>query len=308
MEPLDMPRISIGLPIYNRPELLALTLENLRTQTFQDFEVIISDNASPDPRVMKICEEMSALDARFRYIRQRMNLGASANFSLVYQEARAPFFMWAADDDLRPSDFIERGVEALELHSEASAWFCELVNINKNGDIVREIPSYKRFQSTEYKIADLTRFLWEPEIMGKANPIYGIFRREALAELIELFRDHLLDWGADANLMYGYLCRSNLLIDDSLIFQKRVPDESLEPVLNPRLHIYPPEERAIYFKNYRRAAAGTGYWPLTVAVLGVRSIYDYWGAGRARQDCKSLARPLFRLFSRVRARLLGAGG
>ena len=95
------PRISVGLPTYNRPEFLALALENLRRQTLQDFEVIISDNASPDQRVRQMCEELSRADSRFRYVRQAVNIGIEANFWFVYREARSPLFMWAADDDLR---------------------------------------------------------------------------------------------------------------------------------------------------------------------------------------------------------------
>jgi glycosyltransferase involved in cell wall biosynthesis len=279
------PRVSIGLPTYNRPELLALVLECFHRQTFTDFELIVSDNASPNPEVQKLCERYAQQDSRFRYVRQPVNQGAEKNFWFVYHQARAPLFMWAADDDIWPTDFLERGVAALDANPQASAWFCQVVNINLDGDVIRSYASFRRFQSTAFKFVDLARFLWEPEVMGKANLMYSIFRRETLSDAIDRFRALPTCWGGDMTLIHGYLCRFNLLIDDRVILQKRVPTNSIDhPVLNPRQHIYPREQRVIYFRNYRRIAAGSGYWLLTMAVLLARTPYDYFCSGRARHD------------------------
>ena len=59
------PRVSIGLPTYDRPELLVLVLECFRRQTFEDFELVISDNASPNPEVKELCERYAQQDSRF---------------------------------------------------------------------------------------------------------------------------------------------------------------------------------------------------------------------------------------------------
>jgi glycosyltransferase involved in cell wall biosynthesis len=314
-----VPRVSIGLPTYNRPELLALVLECFRQQTFVDFELIISDNASPNPEVRQLCERYANMDSRFRYVRQLVNRGVERNFWYVYDEARAPLFLWASDDDLWPADFLERGIAELDGNPRISAWFCQIVNININGEVVRSYPSFKRFQSTVLKFVDLARFLWEPEIMGKANLIFSIFRRQSLTDMISLFRASPWSWGSDMNLVYGYLCRFNLIVDDQLVLQKRVlPAEIVDSVANPRSHIYPREERAIYFENYRRAAAGSGYWLFTAAVLAARSVYDYWSSGRATHDYEDWAlrrdfedwktqtwERLLRILARIRARLPG---
>lgn len=279
-----LPQVSIGLPTYNRPELLSRVLDGFRNQTFGDFELIISDNASPNPEVKQLCERYAAQDARFRYVRQPVNQGAERNFWFVYDQARAPLFLWASDDDLWPADFLERGVGALKANPWASAWFCQVVNIDASGDIVRVYPSFKRFQSSWLKSTDLVRFLWEPELMGKANLIYSIFRRQTLAKIVDIFRGRPATWGTDMNLVYGHLCRFDLLVDDQVVLQKRVTDGIADLVAHPRSQIYPRQERAIYFENYRRAAAGSGYWLFTAAVLVARSAYDYWASGRAARD------------------------
>ncbi len=109
-----LPRVSIGLPTYNRPELLSLVLDCFRGQSFGDFELIISDNTSPSADVRRLCERYAAQDSRFRYVRQPLNQGAEKNFWFVYDQANAPLFMWASDDDLWPPDFLEKAVDALE--------------------------------------------------------------------------------------------------------------------------------------------------------------------------------------------------
>jgi glycosyltransferase involved in cell wall biosynthesis len=300
------PRVSIGLPTYNRPELLKLVLESFQKQSFRDFELIISDNGSSDPRVKELSEKIAASDDRFSYIRHVENRGSDANFWFVYHQARAPLFMWAADDDLWPLNFLERGIAALDANPQASAWFCQVVNIDNDGDVIRSYPSFRRFQSTAFKSIDLARFLWEPEIMGKANLMYAIFRRRTLADVIEKFRALPSSWGGDMNFVYGYLCRFNLLVDDSVLLQKRVPVESIDLVLNPRAQIYPREKRAIYFRNYRRIATGSGSWLLTAAVLLARSVYDYWGSGRVWDDYVFWKARFARMVERIRTRLAGS--
>ena len=77
-----MPLISVGMPVYNGEAYLRDALDSLLSQTFRDFELIISDNASLDT-TEAICREYAGSDSRIRYIRQTENLGAAANFQFV---------------------------------------------------------------------------------------------------------------------------------------------------------------------------------------------------------------------------------
>ncbi|RLA01031.1 MAG: glycosyltransferase family 2 protein [Gammaproteobacteria bacterium] len=82
------------------------------SQSFENFELIISDNASTD-NTEHICREYADRDSRIRYIRQPQNLGAGANLLFVLDEAHGAFFMWAAHDDVRSDDFLESNLEFL---------------------------------------------------------------------------------------------------------------------------------------------------------------------------------------------------
>jgi GT2 family glycosyltransferase len=85
----------------------------LLAQTFTDFELIISDNASTDA-TESICRERAARDARVRYVRNAENLGATRNFNRVAELARGEYFKWAAHDDVHEPDYLRRCVDALD--------------------------------------------------------------------------------------------------------------------------------------------------------------------------------------------------
>lgn len=107
------PCVSIGLPVYNGEPFIEQALDSLLAQTFKDFELIVSDNASTD-KTEAICRDYAARDARIRYIRQPRNRGAVWNFNFVLQEAKGKYFMWAAADDLRDSNYVETLIACLE--------------------------------------------------------------------------------------------------------------------------------------------------------------------------------------------------
>lgn len=111
------PRVSIGLPVFNGGNGLREALRSLLNQSYTDFEIIISDNASTDSTAT-ICEALSAGDPRIRYHRQPKNLGAFPNFVNVLDRASGEFFMWAAADDWWSSNFIETTVAALDARPE----------------------------------------------------------------------------------------------------------------------------------------------------------------------------------------------
>jgi glycosyltransferase involved in cell wall biosynthesis len=107
-----VPLVSIGVPVYNGERFLAQALDTLLGQTLQDFELIISDNASTDGTA-DICLDYAARDARIRYIRQPSNIGAPRNWNFVALEARGRYFKWATADDFCDPRMLEKCVAVL---------------------------------------------------------------------------------------------------------------------------------------------------------------------------------------------------
>ena len=118
-----VPRLTVGLPVYNGDKYIAESLDALLGQSYTDFELIISDNASTDGTA-DICRRYEKQDSRVRYFRQPERRIAR-NHNFVAEQARGELFKWASDDDLYARDLLERCIDALDKYPDvvlAHSW------------------------------------------------------------------------------------------------------------------------------------------------------------------------------------------
>ena len=134
-----VPRVSIGMPVYNGENFLAEALDSMLAQTFADFELIISDNASTD-RTEAICRVYAARDTRIRYYRVENNKGATWNFNRTFELARGEYFKWAAHDDLCDPTFVARCVEVLDNDPSVVCCHSKTRHIDVHGSILWDLP------------------------------------------------------------------------------------------------------------------------------------------------------------------------
>jgi len=115
LQPRDMnkPLVSIGLPVYNGQDFLREAIASVLNQSYQDFELIIRDNASTD-QTAAICRDFASRDQRIRYLRNESNVGAGPNFNGIVSHARGKYFKWLAHDDVLAPKFLARCVDVLE--------------------------------------------------------------------------------------------------------------------------------------------------------------------------------------------------
>ena len=125
------PPVTIGMPVYNGARFLAETLESILAQTFGDFELMITDNASSDA-TPDICRHYAA-DLRIRYYRHPKNLGAAVNYTSCFERSLSPFFKWAAHDDPWAPDLLEGCMTALTNHPDAVLAFARTLSIDADG-------------------------------------------------------------------------------------------------------------------------------------------------------------------------------
>ena len=109
--------ISIGLPVYNGEKFLKKKLDSLLSQTFTNFEIIISDNASIDS-TESICQTYLKKDSRIKYYRQEKNLGVIANYNFVLEKATNEYFVWTAVDDMMEPQFLEKMIQELLIKND----------------------------------------------------------------------------------------------------------------------------------------------------------------------------------------------
>lgn len=109
--PVVQPAISIGLPVYNGEGFLSRAVESVLSQTYENLELIVSDNASTDG-TDQVCREAAASDRRVRYTRQARNVGVTRNYVACVNAATAPLFKWIAADDYLDPRFVEALIPA----------------------------------------------------------------------------------------------------------------------------------------------------------------------------------------------------
>lgn len=106
------------MPVFNGEATIEGALESLLAQTFGDFELVVSDNASTDG-TEALVRAAAAQDSRIRYIRQPTNIGANGNYSFVARTARSEFLKWSSSSDWCAPTFVERCVAALDSRPDA---------------------------------------------------------------------------------------------------------------------------------------------------------------------------------------------
>ena len=129
------PHLSIGIPVFNGEKYLEDALDSILSQTYSDFELIISDNASTD-KTPQICLRYAKKDKRIHYYQNTKNVGAPANYNLTFKLSSGDYFKWAAHDDLLAPDYLKRCVEVLDNDETIVLCHSKIGRIDENSVLV----------------------------------------------------------------------------------------------------------------------------------------------------------------------------
>jgi len=173
-----IPIVSIGLPVYNGEKYLRQCVDSILSQTFENCELIICDNASSD-KTEEICRKYAYQDPRVRYFRNAENLGAARNFNRTFELSCGEYFKWIAADEVIEPQFLEKCVDLLDRNPSVILSCTKYILINEidktstNADYdhnLRSSQAYKRFR----------QFVGEP--IGAEHPIWGVIRSKILKQ------------------------------------------------------------------------------------------------------------------------------
>ena len=209
------PKVSIGLPVYNGESFLHEALDSLLGQTFEDFELIISDNASTDSTA-DIVARYEAVDSRIKYFRQPENIGAHENFLFVLSKARAKLFMWASHDDIWEENWLEVLSDCI---APEDVGVRGRIDLTRDGQVIAEKkpPDFRRF--------DFARCFLHNENDYRSHYAYSLFDRERLLGAdLESFK---FEYYPDALLIYCLLEQGSLRTVDQTGLRYRLHDENL---------------------------------------------------------------------------------
>lgn len=188
------PPLSVGLPVRNGEPYLAQAIEAILGQSFEDLELLLSDNASDDA-TPDICRHYERQDPRVRYFRQPRNIGLAPNANFVVDRARGKLFKWAASDDLYARTLLERCVAALDEHPEAVLAHSWTALIDASGELTHAL-EYPLLTSSRQPAERFASVLFG----SGGDDIYGVVRTEVLRRVAPLASHHHADRSLVAEL------------------------------------------------------------------------------------------------------------
>ena len=143
----SQPLVTIAIPTYNRADsYLKQALESAVNQTYQNIEIIVSDNCSTD-NTEAVVKGFS--DPRIRYFRQARNIGANNNFNFCLEQARGAYFLLFQDDDLIDADFIDVCMKGANYDTDVGIIRAGIRRIDSHGNVLSESPNLVGGLSTE---------------------------------------------------------------------------------------------------------------------------------------------------------------
>lgn len=172
----EIPKISIGMPVFNGGNYIEQAICSILEQTYSDFELIITDNASED-ETEEICRDYAEKDNRVRYHRYVTNVGAAKNFNRAVYLAQGEFFKWAAHDDMLDPDYLGRCLRVLENDESLILCFPKTILVDDCG---RTTGRYKVSMKNISSASPVARFRDLVLINHWGVEIFGLFRKSAL--------------------------------------------------------------------------------------------------------------------------------
>jgi len=210
----EQPRVTIGVPVRNGEPFLSEALDSLLAQSYDNFELLISDNASTD-QTEAICREYAARDKRVQYHRWPEDVGLANNYNGLFNRARGQYFKWAAADDVHEPEYVSRCLDELDRDPGTVLAYGRVRFIDQNGG---PLPGTDPGFDLRSEVAE-ERLRYVLYASHWVNVLFGLMRRDALAK---------------TRLMSSYPGADYALLGELALIGKFT--EVRDPLLRRRLH------------------------------------------------------------------------
>ncbi|MDC0876644.1 glycosyltransferase family 2 protein [Candidatus Pelagibacter sp.] len=195
MEPL----ISIGIPVKdgfkNKTDNdinLKKALDSVLKQSYQNIEIIISNNCSTDSTKIFL-DKISKTDKRIKIFNQKKEISSGENFQFVFDKSKGKYFRWNAADDFMSLNYIKDNFNFLNNNKDyvasSSKFFFEndknhYLSHNLNENLYSRL---KHFFNVRY---------------SSHNVFYSLIRNENLKNITKMSKDYLaIDWMVNLDLL-----------------------------------------------------------------------------------------------------------
>ena len=199
----NYPEVSIVVVAFNRATMLNEILEQIRNQSFKNFEVIICDDCSTD-NTNEIAIRFVEEDNRFRYIRNQINIKMPHNLNNGIKQSKSKYIAILHDDDIIVNDTIEKWYQAITDQAKPAFAFNEYICLDENLKLVEKYSEHLPFISTGEHI--MKKIFYNRKTFG--SPVWGsvMVRKDSL--LGEGLFDNEYGFYSDVD-MWLKLCEKN---------------------------------------------------------------------------------------------------
>lgn len=165
------PLVSIILPTYNRAELIMRAVESVLTQTFEDFELIIVDDASTD-NTLKLLQNLE--DDRIRIFPNQINTGASLARNIGIKEARGSFIAFQDSDDVWVASKLKDQIDCFKKHPNAGIVYSSYKKITPSQSFLVPGPWVKKHEGNLKKELSYGNFIGLPTMIVKKECLSAV--------------------------------------------------------------------------------------------------------------------------------------
>jgi glycosyltransferase involved in cell wall biosynthesis len=215
---MSAPPLTVGLPVYNGEEYLVQSLDALLGQTYADFELVISSNASDDG-TDEIIRDYARRDSRVRLFVQERNIGAVPNHNFVLAQARGHMFKWASSDDLYARTLLQECVTLLRSDRNAVLAHSWTAAVDAESNLIQAHPYPFETSAVDPVHRVRSLLLQSPDLAGSilADDFYGVMRTDVLRQVKPIDSYYHADYLFTSELAL----RGRFLIHPEFLFFRR---------------------------------------------------------------------------------------
>ena len=249
-----VPRVSIAVPAYNCERYIAQSIESLLGQSFGDFELVISDNASTDG-TEGICRRYAASDRRVRYVRRSENIGGPGNFRHVFSLCSGLYHKWSTADDYWHPEFLKEAVAVLDARPDVVLCYPKTRLINADGSPIEDYDDNLEISSDSPR--ERMRELYRR--IGLCNAHLGLLRRDAMLKT-RLIAGHL---ASDIDFLAEMALQGKFHVLPDIRFFRRFHPTSSSWARNDAKH------QQAYYAPQAKKLRGVGHWQRFAFQFGI---------------------------------------
>lgn len=206
------PLISVCIPAYGRARLLPELLDSLTSQDYDDFEIVICENHSPERLAIRetVQRYQETSGRTIRYFENETNLGYDGNIRRLVQRASGRYVCFTGNDDLLAPGAMRRIASAIERHPGV-------------GVVLR---TYATFRGTPDKIDQVYRYFSEERVFSPGpDTIVTFFKRCVVLPGVTFERNAALEWETekfDGHTLYQIWLVANILVKRAGVYLPEV--------------------------------------------------------------------------------------